>query len=209
MKEVQNKAKFSKQSKAFQSNKTLLVQTHEHFQTDCTGQDKIVWECREGKAPGFAGAMGTWPLAFVQHLVLANCLWGGGTNNSFLFMKKKWHKKKSEHFLGVFSGLSKKQSAGNFLCFQGGHPMDGISPLRLMAARSISHQSEWAINIWKSKHSSETPDSKPTETWLFNVFHKPVCGTDHLSLSTVAIKTKHIKTKTYLQQILLCQDKQR
>lgn len=59
MKEVQNKAKLSKQPKAFQNNKTLLVQTHEHFQTHCTGQNKIVWECREGKALGSAGAVGT------------------------------------------------------------------------------------------------------------------------------------------------------
>lgn len=73
MKEVQNKAKLSKQPTAFQSNKTLLVQTHEHFQTRCTGQKKIVWECTEGKALVSAGAMGTRPHAFAKHL---DCLWG-------------------------------------------------------------------------------------------------------------------------------------
>jgi len=50
MQEVQHKAKLSKQPKAFESNKTLLVQTHEHFQTCRTGQNKIVWECTEGNS---------------------------------------------------------------------------------------------------------------------------------------------------------------
>lgn len=44
---------------------------------------------------------------------------------------------------------------------------------------------------------------------IFYLFHKPVCGIDHLPFSVVAIKIKHIKTKTYLQQIPLCQDKER
>lgn len=71
MKEVQNKAKLSKQPKAFQIHRTLSVQTHECFQTQCTGQNKIVWERREGKAWGRGALLGQWTQATRIYVALS------------------------------------------------------------------------------------------------------------------------------------------
>lgn len=59
MMKFQTKPNCQNGPRAFQSNKTLSVQTHEHFQMGCAGEKEIVWECTEGKAPGAAGAGGT------------------------------------------------------------------------------------------------------------------------------------------------------
>lgn len=95
MMKFQTKPNCQNSPRAFQSNKTLSVQTHEHFQTQSAGQKEIVWECTEGEALGAEGARDTWPLH------LHSTLGEGGINNFSLFMKKKWDRQKSVYLVGA------------------------------------------------------------------------------------------------------------
>lgn len=154
MMKFQTKPNCQNSPRAFQSNKTLSVQTQEHFQAQCAGEKEIVWECTEGK--GAAGAGDTWPL----HLCSP---WRGEGPVISPFSWKRNETERSQYiWLGPKQGTSLRQLS----------LLSRLPPLalwgfcsKLVAAGHISQEPEYLSYF--EFHPLETPDSKSTRTCLF------------------------------------------